>query len=60
MRWECKTALQKKPHERFQLQPLAWADPPPEFAGLQADDVLMNLRELEERRRTAPSTASRA
>ncbi|HET7229828.1 MAG TPA: toll/interleukin-1 receptor domain-containing protein [Longimicrobium sp.] len=57
--WEWKTAWEKKPHERFQLQPLAWADPPPEWADLQADDVLMSLRELEERRRTAPSTASR-
>lgn len=55
--WEWKTAWARKPHDRFQLQPLAYADPPPEWADLQADDVLIALRELEERRRAEQAAA---
>jgi hypothetical protein len=48
--WEWRTAIGKKRPGHFQLHPLAYADPPPEFADLHVDDVLMSLRELEERR----------
>jgi hypothetical protein len=42
--WEWKLALARKPRDRFQVHPLAYAAPPPELEDLQVDDVLMTLR----------------
>jgi hypothetical protein len=47
--WEWKLALVKKPLDRFQLQLLAYADPPPELEELHVDDVLMTLRDASDR-----------
>lgn len=41
--WEWKLALEAKGLDSFQVHPLAYADPPPELAGIQMNDMLNDL-----------------